>query len=622
MIKKITLLILGILLHLCGYSQSEDEYNSFSTRTFMKFNNFLVVPTFSLLHSGDTSIEAITRSSNIEFEDASRLHVLSYSGKMRENVGAGIAVFQQEVGVFKDFGALANYAYQMDLNKKTKLTFGFNFFYSRRGIDNGKVLSNTEDPVLSNYQDKPVVVFQPAVTVSFGSLDVGVFFENIGDFDLKANELVTPFADKTISAHAAYTYKLGGKGLMEKAIVRGLAIGKRSKADGFTYAGNVLVDLPKAGWLKVGYDKLFGMNAGFGINLNQRLSIGFAYEKQENLSATNEVGLIYKLGRQRYRRTRSEISTKTPKVSVILPEDPKPDAIIPSRKVEDYEDPEHGDLANEIKMTQDSIRILRKKLDEVLNSIKKNPESNPTTKDQSQSSTTPPSEVRDKTLPRSKETPWRNQTVSRRAGGGTMYYVAIDQFKDVNKAKDLVKRYYKKRKIRARYVRDPKFNSYVVYVERYGKREDAEEKVDEVNGGKKGFEDDKSETGVLQIETEDKSAGKDNVYVMRITLGPKGELIKEKKPHPRARVRSMTKVEGLEEGYYMVVNVYSRKDYADKFLDELENDGINAGYFLNPETGYRHVYIVKTQDREEIIRLYNNNLNGTYYDNKSIIHIK
>ena len=72
----------------------------------------------------------------------------------------------------------------------------------------------------------------------------------------------------------------------------------------------------------------------------------------------------------------------------------------------------------------------------------------------------------------------------------------------------------------------------------------------------------------------------------------------------------------------MVVNVFSKKAYAHKFVDELRADGINANYFINPNTGYRHVYIYKTDTSEDLIKNYNSNLKGRYYNRKNLIHVR
>jgi len=271
------------------------------------------VPTFSVLHRDNQTIELITRSSNVEFEDASRLNMLSYSGKMRASTGAGIAVFQQEIGVFRDFGAVVNYAHQIQMGTKTKLALGFNFFYSKRGLTTNDIITQAEDVVVSNFQDIPIINLQPAVTFSYDKFNIGVFFEDLTYFNLKTNELITGLTEKTISAHLGYSNKFKKlTGLLENTYIRGLGVVRTSQLNGFSYAGNFMVDLPKAGWLKVGYDNLYGVSAGFGVNLSEKLSVGYTYEKQDNLGGTNELGILYNLGRRKRRVTQKTINTLPP----------------------------------------------------------------------------------------------------------------------------------------------------------------------------------------------------------------------------------------------------------------------------------------------------------------------
>jgi len=643
MIKKITLYIylLFPLLSLCSqvnlYESSYEDYNGFSSRSFMKFNSFLTVPTFSVVHRENKTLEAIVRSSNIEFEDASRLQLLSYSGKMRPATGAGIAVFQQEIGVFRDFGAVVNYAHQIQMGAKTKLALGFNFFYSRRGLNAEDIITQAEDQVVSNFQDIPIVNLQPAVTFSYDKFNVGLFFEDLAYFNLKSSAFTTGLSEKTISAHAGYSNEFANlSGLLENAYIRVLAIARNSQINGFSYAGNLMIDLPKAVWVKVGYDNLYGLNAGFGVNISEKLGIGFAYEKQNNLSGTNEIGLLYNFGKRRNRRRR--IDTE-PNVDIVLPDvntNPIIDSVQPVRpiiqKVKEkvYDDPEHDDLSDEVQRAQDSINRLNRKVDEILKLLKNQPQSTTTIIKERETinnitpeSTTSVREDVDTTLRRREETPWRYaEKVSSGGGAGTMYYVALDQFKDVKKANALIEA-YKKRDIKVRKVKDPKTNAYFVYEERFGKKEDAEELKKEINigGGHENAGDSNKIDADIQI-TKEKKKYKDPVYVVKVTLGASGESYKEPKTQPRAKVRTMKMKEGMEPGYYLQVNVFSKKPYADKFLDELTSDGINANYFIDPTTGYRHVYILKTDDRAEAIRLYNNNLNNSYYDRKSIVNIK
>ncbi|WP_299136179.1 PorP/SprF family type IX secretion system membrane protein [uncultured Tenacibaculum sp.] len=615
MIKRNTIFIL-MFISSCVFSQVSNNaeiYNSFTSRSFMKFNRFLTVPTFSALRENKTSMSAIVRNSNVSFEDNPKLYLLSYSGKMRENVGGGLAVYQQEIGVFKDFGAIANYAQRIQMNENLDLTFGFNVLYSRRSADGLKVNSQVPDPALSNFQDIPIVNFQPAVTVSFGKFDVGVFFENLLDFNLKSNELATSFSEKTFSGHAMYSHEFTyASGVFEGADLRVLALARKPGNGSFGFGGNVILDLPKMGWLKAGYDKQYGISAGAGVNLSDKLSIGFSYEKGD-FAATNEVGIIYNFGEKKFSRRRPV--RRTGSVSIKLPE---------RKPKQEYKNEEHNDLSDEIQEAYDSISKLNKKVDEILRLLNNKPKIVDVIREENKAkdSTATSSDEKDTSLRRRKNTPWREKTVTRTGGGGTMYYIVTDRFRKKENADAYVKekkKIFEKADLKIRYVFDPKTKHYYMYVDRFAKKKDAEERKDEFKENTLFESNSKGELAGLGTKT-----AKDAVYVFKITLGDdvKPESYKEPKSRPKARVLRMKKVGGLEEGFYLQIGVFSKKAFADRFVDELRSDNIDANYFVNPTTGYRHIYILKTSSRSEVIKLYENNLNGSFYDPISIINIK
>ncbi len=614
MINKNTIYIMLFLVCTSVFSQvstNAELYNSFTSRNFIKFNRFLTVPTFSALREKSTSINAIVRNSFVSFEDSPRLYLLSYSGKMRSNVGAGLAVYQRNIGVFKDFGALANYAHKIEMNNDLSLTFGFNALYSRRSANGLKVNSVVPDPAVSNFQDIPIVNVQPAITLSFGKFDAGVFFENLLDFNLKENSMATSFSEKTYSGHIMYSHEFTyANGIFEGADLRILGLVRKPGQGEFGYGGNVIFDLPKLGWLKAGYDKQFGISAGAGVNLSEKLSIGFTFEKGE-FADTNEVGLIYNFGQKSFGRRRPV--RRAGNVSVKLPER-KP-------KQEDKNE-NYNDLSGEIQEAYDSISKLNKKVDEILRILNERPKPVERVEKVIHLPINDAGEEKDQSLKRSSATPWREKTITTRraGGGGTMYYVAANQFRSKENVVSYIeekKRKFEKEDIKAKYVFDPKTKYYYVYFDRFAKKQDAERMTEEFKE-KKLFEGDDDDP----LNLSKGKTYKEAVFVIKISLGGEAETYKEEKSQPPARVRTMKKVEGLDEGYYLVVNVFSKKAYADKFLDELMNDNIEADYFINPSTGYRHVYILKTDSRSEAIKLYENNLNGTYYSKKSIINIR
>ena len=612
MIKNITLyivLFVSVFSLQAQISNDAQQYNSFTSRNFMKFNRFLTVPTFSALRQNKTSISAIVRNSNVSFEDNPRLYIGTYSGKMRENVGAGLAVYQQEVGVFKDFGALANYAQRLQLNENMDLTFGFNFLYSRRSANALKVNSTVPDPQVANFQDIPIVMFQPAVTLSFGKFDVGLFFENLVDFNLKSSKMATSFGEKTFSAHAMYSHEFTyASGIFEGADLRTLIMARKPGTDVFSAGGNVILDLPKAGWVKAGYDKTYGISAGLGVNISDELAIGFSYEKSK-FAATNEIGLIYNFGKKSYVRERP--TRRRGNIKVTLP------SRAPKKKAA-YKNPEHNDLSDEVQKAQDSIDILNKKVDEILRLLKNQPALKKVSVAIPVEKTV---EEKDTSLKRSSKTPWRESTITRVGGGGTMYYLVADRYRNKENIDPIIEK-WKRLEFDPKYIYEPEGKWYYIYLDRFAKEEDAEDKLEELGLSDKTrlFEKNEDKNDVSAIKT--KKNSKDGVYVRKLTIGTVGDSFKEPKKQPPARVRTMSNMQGVTPGYYLQVYVNGNKALADRNVDELRNDGIEAGYFINPTTGYMHTYIAKTDSREEAIKLYNNNLNGSFYDRKTIVRIK
>lgn len=601
-------------------SINEHAYSSFSSRNFVKFNQFLTVPTMSVLHKNNTSLSVLGRRTNMGFEGAPQLYLATFSGNVYENMGAGVAIYKQDVNIFSDFGAILNYAYQIQMYNESTLNFGFNFLYSSRGIATNNIISSTPDPALQNYQKNSTINLQPAITYSSNNFDIGILIENAVDYNIKKGEKVSEFKDKTISLHAMYKYDLWLRSyLFEDASLKFLSV-VRKQSEGVGLGVNAVLDLPKLGWLKLTYDKDFGFLAGIGVNLSKSISLALGYELGK-VANTAEAGIVYNLPERSNRRYRKPSVSKSrkPKVKKVKPSKPKVKKDTPVTK-----DKGTGKLPKEQPepvIVRDTIRVvdtLRITVRDTLK-IKKQIIVKDTLRIQKEVIDTlnVKGEFKDTSLKRRTNTPWREKTITREGGGGTMHYVAIDQFKDIKKVRALMKK-YEKGKVRLRYIKDPKTNLYYVYLDRFGKKKDAEDLVAEINRGRRGFEDNKENDLGIKI----KSVSKDPVYEIKLTIGGKKETFKEPKAQPPARVRTMRKMQGMEEGYYLQVMVFSKKAYADKFLDELRADNINVDYFINPETGYRHVYLVKTNDRQEIIKLYNSNLNGSYYDAKNIIHVR
>ena len=98
--------IIAISLLLCfaqnAFPQVEDGVVALDipVRNSLMFNRFEVNPTFSFVREQNKYITVTNKRELVQVEDAPHTYLFNYAGRFRENVGAGIGVFQQNYGVF------------------------------------------------------------------------------------------------------------------------------------------------------------------------------------------------------------------------------------------------------------------------------------------------------------------------------------------------------------------------------------------------------------------------------------------------------------------------------------------------------------------------------------------
>ena len=301
MVKKwLILILLTCLAALSSFAQ-EDPFVSIEipAQNQLKFNRFLLNPTFSTVREEKSYINVWHRNQWIQFDDSYQTYLVSYSGRIGDRMGLGLSLYHQKFGTISNFGVMANYAYGVRFTEKNNFTFGFNLSYYNSGLDPDAIISGEVDPRLQALDGNSLLSFQPGFNLSLGSFDIGMYAENLFDYNLKTSESLTSFSEKTFSGHLMYTKKLATQeGFLQNGKLSVLARGRKVGESDFIPSGSLILDLPKIGWLQGGYDDVFGIAGGIGFNITQRLSIGYTYEKGisdavTNFGPTHEVSFAY-----------------------------------------------------------------------------------------------------------------------------------------------------------------------------------------------------------------------------------------------------------------------------------------------------------------------------------------
>ena len=536
---------------------------------------------------------------------------ISYGGRMSEKVGIGIGIFQQNFGIFKNFGVLVNYGYQVQLSDNNALTFGFNFLYASSGIDRSKIVISNPDPFLINFQERPIINFQPAINLTLGSFDVGIFLENLVDYDLKAYDFITEFSKKTFSGHLMYTKPLKNTtGALKDGKLQLMTIAKKQGKKEVKFTGSLLFDLPNLGWAQATYDDFYGTSFGLGVNISEKISIGFVYEKgKNNLGVTNEIGLTYTFGKHNY----AEINAKKK-----MMDENNPDTTLENFEEKKQKEAERtAKIINSYKIRQDSINNLQKKeadrkYSQLLQIIKNN-QPNKKTEIVSNKKENPSSI---KSIPILKKMQELKQNVSLK-GSPKGYYVVANYYSRKTNA-EVFANSMNSKGFDAKLFKHPTKSYYYVYLASFDSNNQAQSAVESKLNN--------TYNKLLSIvNIEDNRLRVVPINQKKKVKTPASKIYKPSKPLVKKepiKIKKLKSSQGLEPGYYIIANVFSKKYYANKFIETLANQQLNPQFFVYPKNNYRYVYLAKKDTKEEIVELFYSNINGKYEEEKWIMHIE
>ena len=594
-LRKLIILSLIALTSLTTVNAQEDDpilpYRV-APQNLLKFNRFLINPTFTTVREDKSYVNLLHRNQSVQFQDNDQTYFLSYSGRMGDRSGLGLSLYTQKVGPVQNIGVLANYAYGIKLSDKSNFTFGANLAYYNTGLNRNDVsVIDQNDFRLFGTQDSNILSFQPGFNLSFGQFDFGAFAENLIDYNLKTNEQLTDFGDKTYSAHLQYTYQFKNDGgvlesarLMPLARVRlnNLTQSIADDTDNYSLGGSLILDLPKLGWLQGGYDSFFGASAGAGFNINRRMSLGYTFEKGlgtdfNNLGVTHEISFAYSftpnLSEDRVMLENEDDVVENSALD--------PDALASNEELEKLKKKlaENEEVLAELMFRQDSLEAnrqsdLERRFEMVMRMVRN--ETN---------GQRPDVEKRAEDLfltGRDSQTGLANNTTSGLANNTTNSNDGrTAQTQDAtnvteNKTKN------------------------IILASNSGQTQGNDSDYDMTE---------QDNTNTYATST---AAVQDNTQSSDYTTTANRDAIKSRK---------FKNLDGVSDGYYVVANVYKGGKYMDKFINSLNEQGFNSDYIDNPNNGLKYVYLKRYDTWSEAAEAYKSSMNGAYNDDLWIMNV-
>jgi len=299
---------LTILFLICAlqmfYAQEEDGVVALALpiRNSLTFNQFLINPTFSFVRQQHRYVSITNKREWVQFDDAPNTYVASYSGRFKENIGIGVAVFQQNYGVLNTFGGTLNFAYNARLQRDSNLTFGLNLGVYSSGIDQGRVVTNFDDPSLNAIPSNVLITVNPGINYGLAFLDFGVSIKNLALYNMTSSTLIEDNPEQSIQAHLMHTGYISSNGFLDESKFTGLLRSEFQKENTIISAMAMLT-VPKGIWAQVGYNTLYGVSGGLGLNITKAIAIEYNFEKAlgdlTNFGPSHGITLAYRLNGER-----------------------------------------------------------------------------------------------------------------------------------------------------------------------------------------------------------------------------------------------------------------------------------------------------------------------------------
>lgn len=535
------------------HAQDENPFITYDvpSQNLLKFNRFLINPTFSTVRENKSYINLLHRNQSVTFDDNNQTYFLSYSGRMDDRTGLGLSLYTQREGIVSNYGVLANYAYGIKLSDKSNFTFGANLSYYNSGFDQNRANPVEIDPLLNGFQDVSLLSFQPGFNISYGKFDFGLFAENLFDYNLKTNESVSDFQDKTYSGHLQYTHQFeNASGIMENARLMPLARARKVGQDDFVLGGNLIFDLPKLGWVQGGYDSFYGASAGVGFNLNKRVSIGYTMEKGlsntfDNFGLTHEISFAYSFTPN---LTEDRVMLEDSEEALAQNEEEKEP--LTEENLSD-KDEEIAELKRRLTENDAILAELMYRQDSLENNRQKDLED-------------------------------RFERVMRMVRNETN-----------GKRPDLEER------------------AKVEYFLNNDKSALAQQSIDPKEFNKQPVEEKDPEPVIRKEQTRDAVA----------QISTKQEKTQQTQASSGVKSRKFRDLQGVEDGYYVVANVYQDEHYLNKFVDAMKDEGFPANYIDNPSNGLKYVYLKRYNSWKEAENAYRSKLGGNYSGDLWIMNV-
>jgi type IX secretion system PorP/SprF family membrane protein len=259
-----------------AFSQSLDLPPDFRQHNLTEYNANLFSPVLSLSQEQQQRLALWTRWQWQTIDADPTTLYLSYL-RRESNMAFGGGFFQHNSGLFQQTGGVLNFAYRVPVGEGFGIAFGLNLFGYQQELADDRL--NPSEPILPIERTVNDFILQmaPAVEVSIERFALGVVAENLFDYNFTESQAVTESDQKTITLMGRYAFQVAENAAGQVTTLEPRAYYRRIPGFDNQVGLNALWAAP-AYWAQAGYNSYYGVSAGAGVRLFQKVSLGALLE--------------------------------------------------------------------------------------------------------------------------------------------------------------------------------------------------------------------------------------------------------------------------------------------------------------------------------------------------------
>lgn len=610
--KRYLLNVAMLLVCYAAISQVENKSTIVDWRqhNLTQYNKFLVNPTYSTVRNNHRAVSFWSRIQWTGVENSPQTYMLSYAGKVGENSGAGLGLYQQSLGLLVDSGLLVNYSYNVQIAQEVSLAFGVNTTLFRRGLDKNTANAADPDPAVLDNKDDFLLVFMPGLNVSIKNFDIGVYAENLFDYNFNDSNTLTDFSKKIFSGQLGYTKELEyANGMFLDARWRTMVYGKSLPSEDFQYGLNTMIDLPYTGWMQVGYNNAFGISGGIGVKVGEGISIGIVYENgtsktNKAFGSTYEAIATIELGPRERRKNiidtdgRATVSKNVDQSNFVSSEDISRSRVNTVNE-ETQEDEQQSTLTDfDPQEDQTNKYAVYASKDQDKESTQASEKSTIKEDQTSSYALIGPDQSENKSNKEEK-----NQNTNLGSEDKKSEIAAVDKTAITNTDED----------IQAENQASLQKGSEDISTDQLAKVTEQTGNPQEISA---------NEMAEIEAAYQEFLKKSDSIAAGYSPREIDSTAVTAEIFGTQSSYKTLKAVHGVDKGFYLVLNVFSVKHYFEKFTADLRERGFEPKFFINPENNYYYVYLYKADRYIAIKNLQRNNVNNTYFEDKWVLWVK